>query len=560
MIRSLTAPLPSSAGASKAPAIRRFILVQIGTWVGLITILALALLSQWNVRRSRAWVNHTFDVLEAVQALESDFLNADASLHKVASKDDLATYLDYRAALQAARTDINTLTRLTQDNPAQTQNLKRLMVLLDQDLLPREIAFRPETTPQLRAGLAQAQQQVETYRQTEQALLQQRRTRLNHQGMLTTGITIGAIVYSAVMFARVSFEQWQLRRSKHHLNERLESIQLEQELSESLLTCRSLGEAHNLLKNFLTLMVPTGQGVIFEINHSRDRMEPVLSFGEAVDIGLHPPHECWALRRGEICLGDQQILKLPCQLCQQLNPDNSEGMMCLPLQAHEQTLGVFHLTSVPVPLQPILITLARQIALPLAVLKLQTELEYLSVHDSNTGLYNRRFLDEMLQRSIAYADRQNFGFEPSATPYSVGLIFIDVDHFKRFNTDYGHDAGDVVLRALAQLLNTLTRQGVDVPCRYGGEEFLLILPGATLETTVEKAETIRQKVKFLNVIKGATISLSLGVSTYPLHGATAETALKAANTALLKAKFEGRDRVCIATFGEVSLEPAPEIA
>ncbi|MBE9077373.1 GGDEF domain-containing protein [Romeria aff. gracilis LEGE 07310] len=137
-------------------------------------------------------------------------------------------------------------------------------------------------------------------------------------------------------------------------------------------------------------------------------------------------------------------------------------MMCLRLQAHEQTIGVIHLTRVPLAQRATISALAPQIALPLAVLHLQSELEYLSFHDANTGIYNRRFLDEMLERAIASAERKNHQLPEGEPPATVGVIFMDVDHFKQFNSEFGHEAGDTVLRTLGSLLTDITRAGEDV--------------------------------------------------------------------------------------------------
>lgn len=277
-------------------------------------------------------------------------------------------------------------------------------------------------------------------------------------------------------------------------------------------------------------------------------MAPTVVFGELNSPSICSPQECWALRRGEAQFGQPTAFKIPCQLCQTLHREGiPEYMACLPLQAHEQTIGILHLSSVSSALQPTIRQLAHQIALPLAVLHLQAKLEYLSFHDANTGLYNRRFLDEMLNRAIATAQRQNQAAATGESTYSVGVIFMDVDHFKRFNSEYGHEMGDAVLRLLGAFLTEITRTGEDVPCRYGGEEFVLVMPGAPEPATVAKAEAIRQGIKQRPAPNGALISLSLGVATYPKHGKTPDEVLKAANIALLKAKAQGRDQVLLAT-------------
>jgi diguanylate cyclase (GGDEF)-like protein len=132
---------------------------------------------------------------------------------------------------------------------------------------------------------------------------------------------------------------------------------------------------------------------------------------------------------------------------------------------------------------------------------------------------------------------------------TLGLVMLDIDHFKRYNDSYGHEAGDAVLRELGRYLRTQVR-GEDIACRYGGEEFVLILPEASLETTMQRAELVRKGAKHL-VIPGSgqaagPISLSLGVAQFPHHGANAEALLRAADAALYRAKHEQRDKVVMA--------------
>ncbi len=130
----------------------------------------------------------------------------------------------------------------------------------------------------------------------------------------------------------------------------------------------------------------------------------------------------------------------------------------------------------------------------------------------------------------------------------LGIIMLDIDHFKRFNDTFGHEAGDTVLRELSAFLLSHIR-GSDIACRYGGEEFVIVLPETTLENTTQRAGHIREKIKHLPMQHGGqplgTISVSLGVAIYPDHGITSEALLRAADAALYRAKSEGRDRVVV---------------
>ena len=185
-------------------------------------------------------------------------------------------------------------------------------------------------------------------------------------------------------------------------------------------------------------------------------------------------------------------------------------------------------------------TLADTIALALANLGLRETLRGQAIRDPLTGLFNRRYLEETLKRELARVRRLGG---------SLGVIRLDLDHFKQFNDTQGHGAGDALLSALGDLLQTETRPE-DIVSRYGGEEFLVVLPGASLEVSQERAENLRQAVKRLRihymdqVLSSTTISL--GVASFPEHGGDGDMVIRAADQALYRAKQEGRDLVVVA--------------
>ncbi len=170
----------------------------------------------------------------------------------------------------------------------------------------------------------------------------------------------------------------------------------------------------------------------------------------------------------------------------------------------------------------------------------EARLRELSVRDALTGLFNRRYLEETLEREIHRAERKQL---------SLGIIMLDLDYFKRFNDTYGHAAGDAALQALGSSLKAYLR-GSDIACRYGGEEFVLILPEASLEVTRQRAERLSQDVKKLKVTYNEmlleTITLSLGVAAFPEHGTNYSSLMAAVDAAMYRAKNEGRDRVVVA--------------
>jgi diguanylate cyclase (GGDEF)-like protein len=173
-------------------------------------------------------------------------------------------------------------------------------------------------------------------------------------------------------------------------------------------------------------------------------------------------------------------------------------------------------------------------------LKLQRTLRVQAVRDPLTRLFNRRYLEETFERELRRAERRR---KP------LGVIMLDLDHFKVFNDTFGHAAGDALLRVLGQFLVSRSRRE-DVACRYGGEEFVLIFPDAPLETTTKRAKQLREEARSLQVQHHGhplgNVTISVGVAGFPEHGSTTATLLRAADEALYRAKTEGRDRVEVA--------------
>ncbi len=175
-----------------------------------------------------------------------------------------------------------------------------------------------------------------------------------------------------------------------------------------------------------------------------------------------------------------------------------------------------------------------------ALLKSQALLREQSVRDHLTGLFNRRYMEETLERELLRAARKQL---------SLGIIMLDVDNLKQFNDTWGHAAGDEILRELGSLLLRQVR-GEDIACRYGGDEFILVLPDASREVTRERAELICKYAKQFHLqFEGqslAAVTLSLGVAVFPEHGATSTGILRAVDAALYRAKHEGGGRVIVA--------------
>ena len=200
--------------------------------------------------------------------------------------------------------------------------------------------------------------------------------------------------------------------------------------------------------------------------------------------------------------------------------------------------------------QQLAVTVAGHIALALANLRLRQSLRLQSIRDSLTGLYNRRYLNEVLEREVRRAAR---GQRP------LVVMLLDVDGFKGLNDNYGHEAGDMFLRELGAFLQKRVREE-DVACRYGGDEFVIILTETSLDAAKRRARQLREGIKTLTVpYRGQHLpppTLSLGAALYPDHGTSAEELLRAADDALYKAKARGRDCLVVSGAGSDAKERA----
>ena len=343
----------------------------------------------------------------------------------------------------------------------------------------------------------------------------------------------------------------ELARTVQSLEQRNREMTLVQQLSTLLQTCLTAEEAHPVLEQSLAKLFPGGPGALFEWNSSVNLLEASVKWGESrLAEAVFAPEECWALRRGRAHRVADPSTPL---LCPHLATVASASTICAPLMASGETLGVLTVQGSPNELsepkdvqerllaarQQLTETVAGHVALALANLKLRENLRAQSIRDVVTGLFNRRYLDETLPREIHRASRDE---------RNLGIIMCDLDSFKEFNDTHGHAAGDSLLRSFGELVGKVVRAG-DIACRYGGDEFVLILLDTALETAKRRAELLEQEFKGLAIQYGDMFlnpgSLSLGVSAYPTHGAGAAALLRVADEAMYRAKAAGGNCVVV---------------
>ncbi len=333
----------------------------------------------------------------------------------------------------------------------------------------------------------------------------------------------------------------------------LEEVSATSRMMELLQVCHSLAEMAAVICGALPKLLTGVDGAFYVARGPENALELQSRWGELAPAQSFAPEDCWALRRGHPHLYEPARPGIACSHA----GSSGRACLCVPLVADGNAFGVLHLSAadgepIPAGVQRLATTLTEQLALAVGNLKLQESLRTGAERDPLTELYNRRHLEISLQRELARAQRHG---------YAVSAVMLDVDHFKDFNDTNGHEAGDAVLREVAQVLKRHTR-AEDIACRWGGEEFLLVLPGCAVDDAYAKAEAIREAIAQLRVFcRGNAlprVTASLGIACHPVDGERMEDLINAADAALYHAKAAGRDRV-VATDapGEVVLFDPP---
>ncbi|MCW5625465.1 MAG: diguanylate cyclase [Burkholderiales bacterium] len=331
----------------------------------------------------------------------------------------------------------------------------------------------------------------------------------------------------------------ELRARGEMLQARSQAIERLGGMAHRMQAARTDAELADVLRCFLPQVLPQTPGALYIHNNSRTQLTKMAEWGDLADLpDGFGPDECWALRRGQ---SHALTAHGPDVVCAHVRGDVAE-YHCEPVLAGGEVIGLLHLGGeVDAEESFRLGVLTENIALALVNHKLQRGLREQSIRDPLTNLFNRRYMEETLSVEVARSMRSE---------QSIGVIMCDVDHFKRFNDTFGHDAGDVLLRAVAGQIQSHFRNG-DIACRYGGEEFAIIAPGASAEHLVRRAERLREGIRSMSIHhEGQSlgqVTMSFGVASMVAHAETdGKEALRHADGALYQAKRSGRDRVVVA--------------
>lgn len=322
------------------------------------------------------------------------------------------------------------------------------------------------------------------------------------------------------------------------------NLSLVQTMNSLLIEADKLDDVRDILKEYLPQVIPELNGFVF-IKNNNDTLEKLIKWGDGHEIALEKLSlNCWQHQ----FLQEQSAISVKTHQCLDKDCQWNQQSLCIKLEDDNQLIGVLHLhhedVTVTNQYKNMALYIAEHLSIAFANFRLKAQLINQATRDPLTNLYNRRFMFESLERVLNQAERHQT---------KLALLMIDIDNFKSFNDKYGHEAGDMVLAEVAELLiNNLRLE--DVACRYGGEEFCIICPETQLNDAYLLAEKLRKCVENYTVdYDGEVLNLitfSIGLALYPNHGNNAHSLISSADIALYKAKNSGRNSTQVALINQ----------
>lgn len=320
-----------------------------------------------------------------------------------------------------------------------------------------------------------------------------------------------------------------------------QEVKLLGELNEWLQSSRSLDELFDMVIKFMRHMLPECAGSIYVYSNSRDVLDGVSSWNDGVVKRHIHPEACWGLRRGRTYTYGTSEVDF---ICEHAEPHDETPYFCFPVLAHGETVGLMHLKKRPgvsdaefLAVRKLAQMCAEQISMAIANVRMRDQLQEQSIRDPLTGLFNRRHMIDRLRHLVDLSGESD---------RVVHVIYLDLDHFKRFNDTHGHDAGDYVLRAVGEMLDASCSND-DVPCRMGGEEFVMLWPDLQEADLSKRLSALQAKITGLSLTYQSKtlpkITASIGVASAPRHGRLPQDILRAADEAMYDAKNNGRDQI-----------------
>ena len=524
------------------------------------------------------WVEHTQDVLSALQRSSqlSERIELRTRIYLLTGEEDQLNRA--RISANLLETETTHIESLVADNPGQEKNAQDLRTETIE--LTQLLKGFSTHSPVPAVQIQQCRKTIGLMTTTEQALLVERNQGSEKNFIASIGTEIGLVVLSLLVISILSVFlvrdalnrrriAMQLIQTNDHLEQSVQALE-DRAVESGLLTaarnelqlCLDVQQVYQSCTRSFAQLLPGSSGSLCMINNSRQTLEVVSSWGDSGMEEFSLPESCCGLRSG------QPRWRLPGLSeihCTHFAGNPPSRYFCRPIAAHGNTLGVLY---VQCESDEIVQAVERRMdglrqlvqitGMAIAALNLQLKLEHQSIRDPLTDLFNRHFMQLSLDRELVRAARKN---------QILAVFMVDADHFKRFNDTRGHAAGDTVLQGMADVFRTSIR-AEDIACRYGGEEFTIILPDTTMTGALDRAETIRRAIENLKISVGREVfsdfTVSIGVACYPHDGETGEFLLRRADLALYRAKREGRNRVSLfdgSLLGDFSnLKSAPSTA
>jgi diguanylate cyclase (GGDEF)-like protein len=514
-------------------------------------------------------VAHTNAVIGRLDELEARLRDAESAQRGYLLSGDVDYLADYHGSREQVPALVERVAELVSDNPHQA---RRALVLRSQV----ELRMHQMANTLLRYdsdGLAGARasagndvfdtssairRQKAIMVDEEQGLLDQRAASTRNsanalRAMAGLGIPLGLAVIAAVYLllvreirrrseaeAATAEVHARLREGLAELEHKSADLRALSRYGGMLQSCVDPTEALQLTMRMLSTLRPGTGGTVYRMRNSQDHAEAIIHWGAhgAESAETLMPESCWALRRGQPHLVDDA----GAAHCPHVSVPDGAGVAtaCIPLSAQGVQLGLLYLSDGDAGFLAridIIEAAAEQLSMALSNLSLRERLRLQSIREPLTGLFNRRYLEESATREIARCARRQL---------PLSLMMLDIDHFKAFNDVHGHAGGDALLAQFGKLLQEHSR-GEDIACRYGGEEFTLILPEAGIEAALQRAQAIRAATGKMRVRHMGSelpqVTVSIGVAAFPDDGDSPQQLLQAADEALYRAKHNGRNRV-----------------
>jgi diguanylate cyclase (GGDEF)-like protein len=309
------------------------------------------------------------------------------------------------------------------------------------------------------------------------------------------------------------------------------------DMANMLYTCESEDEVYQVVALTCSKLFPNMSGCINIIANSKHYVETKNFWGDEKETKeIFPQSDCWALRRGKLNL---LSLNSPGLICNHIKQPINGAHLCVPLLGQIEVVGFLHIHSleeIDSEQQQLAEIIARYLAFALNNLLMKQRLTNDLLRDGLTQLFNSSYMQTITEQRLAEAERLG---------QSLGLVFLDIDNFKSYNSRYGHLTANIALKALGKLLLNSIRS-FDIPCRWGGDEFVIVMPNVTLETLRERVEQLRIDVSQMQLKDGEqnleSITVSFGIAVSE-PGITVKELLSRANQAMLEAKRTSKNQV-----------------